>query len=430
MAKLRFLVAAAAIAVVASSACGASDPQRVGQYDFGYQISGDFRARPVQVFDDGVSKTYFQFRVGEPIPAVMLGEGQKIVFPRPEGPYYVVDGIARDYLLAMGMSRGRAVHASVIAGVFRPADLAALQPPRSDQTHGMVASDEHVVHDGVVQRAAYAQPSPESRNVWTSNSYAQPLRGDVVHWQAEQPREASVGFARGVARLTRQNAKAIAALARSVGTTTRVEVIGTDDDSMREQLPVQRAEAIKGALVGAGVPTHNVAIIQAREAGTVHGTGRQRTVDSIVRWYPVTAMAAAPAPTLQRADALERGPSPETARMPASGGLAEPDQTAKPVAVAPRAIAPAAPAAPEGVEWELHRADVSMSGAMLRWGKVAGYEVVWDTPVDAPITGDARVASGDFRSAVTQVVHGLQKAGYPIKARMYSDKVVRFYGAE
>jgi hypothetical protein len=46
-----------------------SGPDRMGGYDFSYQAIGDQRVKPVQVFDDG-RNTYFQFRSGEPIPAI------------------------------------------------------------------------------------------------------------------------------------------------------------------------------------------------------------------------------------------------------------------------------------------------------------------------------------------------------------------------
>lgn len=431
----RFNSIALAVALLAFTAnsMSANDPQRVGQYDFGYQVTGDFRARPIQVFDDGVAKTYFQFRPGEPIPVVMVGEGQKILFPRAEGPYYVVDGIARDYSLAMGMSRGRAVHASVIAGVVKPSEAVAAQATAVGSQKVLLASATATLPEGTLQRLGYAQPSPESRNDWTANSYATPLRGDSVQWQSEQPREATVAFSVGESKVSQEQLKALAALARSAGTSTRVEVIGADDESMRERLPIERAEAIKAVLVRAGVPPQNVAILQPRAIAATRVVGKRRVVDSIVRWYPMTAMAVpalAQQPVAPAAANVSetgvKGLSSETVRLLLARNLISKDQAAK-MLVATRSSETPARAVREAMEWDLRRIDGTMSSAVKRWGRSAGYEVVWDTSVDAPITGEAVVAAADFKGAVSKVMEGLQKAGYPIKARVYSDNVVRFF---
>ena len=44
----------------------------------------------MQVFDDGKS-TFFQFRAGEPVPAIFAdtATGQQLVIPQLEGPYIV-----------------------------------------------------------------------------------------------------------------------------------------------------------------------------------------------------------------------------------------------------------------------------------------------------------------------------------------------------
>ena len=58
-----------ALALLSLTPVHGSGPDRVGHYDFSYQAAGDNRVRPVQVFDDGKS-TFFQFRAGEPVPAI------------------------------------------------------------------------------------------------------------------------------------------------------------------------------------------------------------------------------------------------------------------------------------------------------------------------------------------------------------------------
>lgn len=408
MRNLRALaIAAALLATMSHVMSAAGEGQRAGVYDFGYRVSGDFRAKPIQVFDNGTDKTYFQFRAGQPIPVVMAGEGQQILYPRAEGPYYVVDGVARDYTLAMGMSQARATHASVIAGVVKPAELA--EPDRNAPAS----------IDPQTRRASYAQPGPEARGDWTQNTFAQPLRGDVLQFQVESVREATVAFEVGKVEIGVAQTKALSRLAAAAGKGTRIEIIATDDDSLLDQLAERRGEAIRSVLVNAGVPAQSIRVTRARELGTVKVVNKRRTVDTLIKWYPSAPMVAAqPGGSAQY--------SPETVRLLASRGLITSARAAE--LLAGTAAEKGRAAAPrELAEFDLRRTDGTISAAVKRWGKANGYEVVWDTSVEAPITGDAKVAASDFKGALAKVTDGLQKAGYPIKVRLYADNVARFY---
>ena len=84
----------------------------------------------------------------------------------------------------------------------------------------------------------------------------------------------------------------------------------------------------------------------------------------------------------------------------------------------------------EVTEWELRKADANVGASLQRWARAAGFEVVWDTSIQAPIVADSVVVAGDFKTALSKVFEGLQKAGYPLKARVFSDNVVRVYSPE
>ena len=93
--KLKATIPVLVFASLAVTTVQGSAPDRLGAYDFSYQSSGDQRVRPSQVFDDGRS-TYFQFRAGEPVPAIfaVTQQGPSLLVPEPEGPYIRVPAVA------------------------------------------------------------------------------------------------------------------------------------------------------------------------------------------------------------------------------------------------------------------------------------------------------------------------------------------------
>ena len=437
-------VAAAAMFLLAANgvlSANAPAAHRVGKFDFGYEVSGDFRARPVQVFDDGVGKTYFQFRPGEPIPVVLVGAGQSMLLPRPEGPYFVVDGIARDYTLVMGLSRGRAVHFSITSGVLKPQDVQA-QPAAAGSNHptadqSVLVASAGALPEGSLRRVSYAAASPESRGDWSQGSYATPLRGDAIRWESQSRREATVAFAVGDSKLTPQMGNALRKLAALVGSDTRIELLGVEDESMKEGLADKRALAMREVLERAGVPARNISIRQPRDIPVSRAEGKTRVVEATVRWFPVQSMpmpqVSAPSPAPQAMAAAKPAMSEETIKMLLARGLISQAQATAMASLALEQAAPV-PQAPKAVgqsaEWDLRRQDGSVSAALSRWAKRAGHELVWDTAIDAPLNGEMVLQAANFREALAKAMEGLQRAGYPLRARVYSDKVVRVYAEE
>lgn len=90
-------------------ACVASGAAQA--YDFAYQLSGDRRVAPVQVFDDGAS-TWLQFTPGQALPAIFDlgrdGQAGNLLSYVQQGPYVVLNGTAGGFLLRIGDVTARA----------------------------------------------------------------------------------------------------------------------------------------------------------------------------------------------------------------------------------------------------------------------------------------------------------------------------------
>lgn len=84
--------------------------------------------------------------------------------------------------------------------------------------------------------------------------------------------------------------------------------------------------------------------------------------------------------------------------------------------------------------FELLPEDGVVLTSLQRWGRSERFEVIWDasTPpaqLDASVLPQ-RVAAPDFRTALAKTLTSLQQLGYPVKAQIYSDRVVRVVNQE
>ncbi len=75
--------------------------------------------------------------------------------------------------------------------------------------------------------------------------------------------------------------------------------------------------------------------------------------------------------------------------------------------------------------WEIAPADRTLNTALARWAVRAGWQLVWELPVDYAV--DARTQlSGSFEEAVAMVAKGMEGAEIPLKAIFYAgNKVLR-----
>ena len=78
-------------------------------YDFSWRLSGDQRAGPLQVFDDGHT-TWLQFAPNQAVPAIFarLEEGDRLLSHRVHGPYVVLDGVWPLLILRAGKLQSQA----------------------------------------------------------------------------------------------------------------------------------------------------------------------------------------------------------------------------------------------------------------------------------------------------------------------------------
>ncbi|ADJ62325.1 toxin co-regulated pilus biosynthesis Q family protein [Herbaspirillum seropedicae] len=95
---------------------------------------------------------------------------------------------------------------------------------------------------------------------------------------------------------------------------------------------------------------------------------------------------------------------------------------ATPLPVAPAAVGIAASATRD---WEIIVSDKTLNATMARWAAAAGWQLLWELPVDYAVEARTRV-SGTFEEAVSIVARSMEGAEIPMKAVFYQgNKVLR-----
>jgi hypothetical protein len=93
-----------------------------------------------------------------------------------------------------------------------------------------------------------------------------------------------------------------------------------------------------------------------------------------------------------------------------------------------RAAAPAepvVPAPPAAPGWEIMVSDKTLNAALQRWAAAAGWQLLWELPVDYAVEARTTVP-GNFDEAVNTVVKSMESAEIPMKAVFYQgNKVLR-----
>ncbi|CAJ0808602.1 toxin co-regulated pilus biosynthesis Q family protein [Ralstonia thomasii] len=120
--------------------------------------------------------------------------------------------------------------------------------------------------------------------------------------------------------------------------------------------------------------------------------------------------------------------------LAAQAGLIVEDDGPQPtvVAEAPAAQAlagqsvPAAPVQPVVVpveRWSISSSDGTLRQALSKWASRVGWQVIWEAPVDIPVTATASF-EGDFKTAVRAVFSSLSAADVNLAALMYTGNQV------
>lgn len=410
-------------------------PAQVGPYDFAYRITGSTIARPLQVFDDGIGKTYFQFARDQPVPLILVGAGPDKVKPVQDGPYQVVEGRARQYRLVFGGRVARVEHASLLRALDDSAALDAF-PARA--------------RAGAAPGRDGGPPTfhPSDR---TQSSYATPTRGDVIAW-TEPPREVAQGidFGKGLADIPRDARRRIVALRSQLGPEVAVRIVVAHPDA----LSVRRTAAVHRTLRDAGVPSERISITTEQPAGTGIEPLVPHGLPSLRLWWmapgltaaggmaleavntppqtrnvssPPASAASAGSPANPPAAVRRAAPVPPlaTPQQPAPGHPAEASHDRLPIpAPAPDAM-PGVFGRPVANNFDILTSDLTVAATLRRWAARSGYRIEWLSPLDAPITGEMTLDVNGFPDAVDRVIAGLRASGYPLTSDTPAEKVVR-----
>lgn len=79
----------------------------------------------------------------------------------------------------------------------------------------------------------------------------------------------------------------------------------------------------------------------------------------------------------------------------------------------------------EAPAWEVTPADTTLKGALTRWAEAAGWQLVWELPVDYAVSARTEI-KGNFTTAVETVAASMATADTPMKAIFYEgNRVLR-----
>jgi len=119
--------------------------QAGGVYDFGWHLSGDRAVAPLQVFDDG-HRTWLQFQVGQPLPALFgVRDGTERLLPyRRLDPYVQIEGVWQGLVLRGGALTARAQYQGENRRSVRVGEAAIAGAGASTQMAGSASAPEAV----------------------------------------------------------------------------------------------------------------------------------------------------------------------------------------------------------------------------------------------------------------------------------------------
>ena len=405
------------------------DRSAFDRFNFNYAIAGDAIARPLQVFDDG-KKTYLQYRPNQDIPAFISSVGGQLMFPTQEGPYTVLNGVPRDFVASMGTATARITHAQAMSNAAQYVNRVnqAAVPTERIQPQVLVASAQHV---------ASLVPRYEVRNDWSSNSYATPLRGDQIAW-APTTSEASkvILFERGSSKLARDVELRVRKIGNEIVGATRVVINAADDTNPSDAGGTERVRVIRNILIAAGV---DPSVISSK-VGFLFDDQLQRVGNKL--FNPTTITWVVQSATERSATARTRHAQAPDNDMSVVAMLREgkisPSQAIQMLQAKNPNTLPATASASQSSQvkptmpssWSIRKEDQTIEKMLDRWGREAGWRVIWRGAPTVEITADAArpLSHPNFLQAADYVVTQARSVGYQIKATAYSNQVLVITG--
>ncbi len=419
--KQTFL-AAFLLCLGASGITSSGERSPIDRFSFDYAVSGDLKAKPLQVFDDG-KKTYLQYRSNQDIPAFISSSTGELMMPTQEGPYTVLNGIPRDFVASMGSSMARITHARAMSN-------AAQYVSRTSQTAVPTERIQPQVLVASAQQIASIAPRFETRNDWSSNSYATPNRGDQVAW-APSTSEASkvILFERGSAKLSRDLEQRAKKMASEVVGASRVVIAASDDAKPGDVGGSERVRVIRNYLVAAGV---DPSVISSK-VGFLFDEQLQKVGSKLMNPVTVTWFVQA-APIRDRAMAKAPGGADDALSIVAMlrAGRITPSQAVQMLqsttsGTGAQSNSPvSASKVTMPTSWSVRKDDQTVEKMLARWASDAGWRVVWKGAPVVQITADSErpLSKPDFVQAADYVITQAKAAGYHIAATAYSDRVL------
>ncbi len=246
---------------------------------------------------------------------------------------------------------------------------------------------------------------PPLRPTLERDSYATPVRGDLVEWTASHDRvqDHQILFGRDSTKLSPQGAQSLRAIVRSARASSRFEVVGHDDEAHREKTADQRAAAVVAALVAAGASRGAISV---RTTSEVREGGKGMWIGATVRVHDG-------APPAVRTANHEKDVASVAQRL-AAGAISPAEALALLQRARQEAVAARMP-----TSWSVLKADQNIERMFARWAKEAGWKLVWQSAPAVPITGDTSISRQDLVQAVDYVITQARSAGYAIQATAY-----------
>lgn len=158
---------------------------------------------------------------------------------------------------------------------------------------------------------------------------------------------------------------------------------------------------------------------------------------TVVRGIAPAPRPVAPDPALvnaqikqltEKLEALAQKAEPKNPQAPGASGAmparsAGMSGTDASQAALPVSAQPARPIADKA--WDIRLTDKTIFGAMKRWSKTAGWQLMWDTEGnDFPVIAEATY-KGEYDIAVAGVMASLQRSQFPLRACLYDNRAVR-----
>lgn len=456
-------------------------PERIGSYDFSYESTGDYRVKPVQVFDNG-SYTYFQFRAGEPIPAIFAQgpAGHTFQTPEMDGPYTRVAGVARTYALRLGHGQGNVFYAGLapssvakpaqpamangqFATVVQPgtkvADYQPIPKPRASMDRLLAAVGGGL--ESLPRSVLEEQPQP--RIAVDVNSYAVPVQGDIAQFQptgvsptvsagpvganGAQPygvrpagQQASAGsyagaptrvaetniqFVIGSTKLGAKGMEAVRSATKARSPGTRYEVVGRYDASYKEGTALLRANSVAAHLVGAGVPRELITVMTTESLIPLPQAGVTTGATLNVREMGTVGGTQAFVDTSQITNANLSALAATLSARRMSPAQAAREVEAVRAATNGHYVQPIAGFQEAQISrWQMRAMDVSVRGVLQRWANDAGWQLIWKNGPEIKVSGNAELVRDGFVSATDYVISQARTYGHRIRAHAYNNKVL------